>query len=86
MGQTLQDYSERIGDGDLVSIIDGSVDQFMEDIRSSRGGWESMKDWIEENWPGRVVGRSGFSFRIATTSYCLWRCWLWTKRRGYWIF
>jgi hypothetical protein len=51
MGQTLQDYSERIGDGDLVSIIDGSVDQFMEDIRSSRGGWESMKDWIEENWP-----------------------------------
>lgn len=50
IGQTLQDEF-MIDDEDLIRIIDSYTEEFMEDIRESRGGWDSMKDWMDQRWP-----------------------------------
>ena len=40
-----------LDDEDLIRIIDSQTDEFMQDIRDSRGGWDSMKDWMDQRWP-----------------------------------
>lgn len=50
IGHKLQDEF-MLDDEDLTRIIDSSTDEFMQDIRDSRGGWDDMKDWMDQRWP-----------------------------------
>ena len=50
MGKTFQNEFD-ITDDEIIEIIDGSVDNFTDDICDSRGGWENMKNWIDQRWP-----------------------------------